>query len=151
MTVLGAQLTALGLDLLRRGYTVRFAATGQSMDPTIRHGELIHVAPIDGDRIEVGEIVLFATSRGLTAHRIVEIIEASASSERMFLSQGDLFSAWFEPVLGRHVLGRVVAVERGGRVVPLTGRLTRRLHALRAQVVRLRRRSLARLARLTLF
>ena len=120
--MLRGTLTAISLDLLRLGYTVRFAATGRSMDPAIREGEMIHVEPVDCAALAVDDIILFGTTRGLTAHRVVEVIAPieTRASQRLFLSRGDSFSAWFEPVAAEQILGLVIAVERDGRRLDLT-------------------------------
>ena len=149
--VKGGALTVLGLDLLRSGYTVRFTATGRSMDPTIREGEIIHVAPVAPAAVQVGEVVLFSTGRGITAHRVMEIVQPPGEAERLFLTQGDLFSAWFEPVLAKQLLGRITAVERAGRALPLTGSFNVRWQSMKVRAVRARRKSLPRLLRGVLF
>ena len=61
------------IDLLGRGFDVRFRAKGHSMDPTIRCGEAMQVEPVDAGALSRGDVVLARHARGLTAHRIVRI------------------------------------------------------------------------------
>ncbi len=42
-----------------------------SMLPSIRPGELIHIAPVDRDRLRSGDVVVFRTGEVLVAHRLV--------------------------------------------------------------------------------
>jgi signal peptidase I len=60
-------------DLLAAGNGARFRAAGDSMYPAIRDGELVGIVPCDVSRVRRGDIVLAATTRGLTLHRIVRI------------------------------------------------------------------------------
>lgn len=43
---------------LQAGETVSFRPRGNSMSPRIRSGQLCTVAPVDSDKIKVGDIVL---------------------------------------------------------------------------------------------
>ena len=61
------------IDLLGRGIDVRFRAKGDSMHPTIRCGEPMHVQPVGASALSRGDVVLARHTRGLTAHRIVLI------------------------------------------------------------------------------
>ena len=45
-------------ELLQRGCHVRFRATGTSMHPAIRDGEVVTVAPASGDAFAVGDVLL---------------------------------------------------------------------------------------------
>ena len=61
------------LDLLDRGIGVRFRATGDSMHPSIRWGEHLHVTPVAQAALREGDVILARAHRGLTAHRIVKV------------------------------------------------------------------------------
>jgi hypothetical protein len=99
----------LCVDLLRAGLPVRFTATGPSMAPTIRDGDVITVAPARAEEIAAGEIALYAAPRGLTAHRVVARIEGSSPA---FEARGDARGSLGAPVDGGKLLGRVLRVER---------------------------------------
>ena len=85
-------------DLLERGLAVRFRARGDSMHPTIRCGELLHVVPIDAADVARGDVVLARHPRGLTAHRIVRVDGArivtrgdNCSDDDPAFAAGDIF------------------------------------------------------------
>ncbi len=122
----------LSAALLRCGHSVRFHAEGQSMQPTIRAGEAITVAPVMPAQIKRGDIVLYRSARSVTAHRVVRIKRNKRSTQSSVLSpqssfilRGDASNTCDEPVEAEQVLGRVVAVERAGRRIALGRRWTR--------------------------
>lgn len=97
------------VHLLRAGDAVRFAATGASMAPAIRDGDLLTVAPIRASDVRPQDVVLYVTSRGLTAHRVVKALPAAGGHLE---TRGDAPGSQIERVPGAAVLGRVTRVER---------------------------------------
>lgn len=109
-------------DLLRRGHSVRFRARGGSMHPTIREGEAITVAPARPVGIRRGDVILYRVGRGVIAHRVARVAHRPDGG-LVFIPRGDASQGRDDPVEETAILGRVVAVERGGRAVdPATGR-----------------------------
>lgn len=95
-------------DLLARGHSVRFHATGHSMHPIIRHGDYLLVEPVR--EIRTGDVVLTLADRGLTAHRV-------CSLERgMVVTRGDNAPANDDPVETARVIGVVTHAERQGKM-----------------------------------
>lgn len=84
-------------DLLSRGHSVRFRAKGRSMHPTIREGEAITVAPAMPAGIRRGDVILYRSSRGVIAHRIVRITRRS-DGRVMLLPRGDASQSCDEAV-----------------------------------------------------
>ncbi|MGD8776456.1 MAG: S24/S26 family peptidase, partial [Syntrophobacterales bacterium] len=68
-------LTFLSGELLSLGLAVRFRAPGTSMHPTIRHGDVITVAPVAPASLKRGDIILYRFQGGFIAHRTVNIEE----------------------------------------------------------------------------
>ena len=89
-------------DLLARGLAVRFRVRGDSMHPTIRCGQALHVVPIRATELVRGDVVLAHHPRGLTAHRIVRIDGAR------IVTRGDNCSLDDPAFATGDVLGRVV-------------------------------------------
>jgi signal peptidase I len=92
-------------QLLQAGHTARFRASGDSMYPTIRSGDYLDVAPCGTSELRRGDIVLAATERGLTAHRIVRIEENDGSSQ--ITTRGDNALRSDFPIAATDILGRV--------------------------------------------
>ena len=116
----------MSAELLRRGNSICFRADGQSMQPTIRPGEVITVEPVVPSQIKRGDIVLYRAATGIIAHRVVRIKRKRRSTQSSLLSphssfvlRGDASRACDEPVAAGQVLGKVIAVERDGRSMVL--------------------------------
>lgn len=107
-------------DLLHGGYTARFRATGDSMNPTIACGEYVRVEPCSGTEVRRGDVLLIDAARGLTAHRLVRIRRAGGGPISL-ITRGDNSLRNDSPVAPSSVLGRVTAVERGGALAPVAG------------------------------
>jgi signal peptidase len=134
---------SLSCELLQSGYGVRFSTPGHSMHPTIRDGEIVVVEPVDALAVKRGEIVLYRTTRGLIAHRVVTIRKKGELS--IFMLRGDASTSFDESVEAGQVMGRVIRVERDGREIDLMSRGARfrqlaRLRAARFKNALLRAR-----------
>jgi len=100
--------------LLSAGHTARFRASGDSMYPAIRGGDYLHIVPCAISELRRNDVVLAATDRGLTAHRIVRISERDGSIR--VTTRGDNSLRNDRPVAAADVLGRVAQVDRSTNV-----------------------------------
>lgn len=112
-------LEELASQLLRQGGRLRVKARGSSMLPFILDGEVVLVAPAAGAELRVGDVVCYETPPGtLVLHRVI-----GRRGERL-VTKGDALTS--TDVISRaRVLGRVVAVERRGRLRRLDTRAAR--------------------------
>lgn len=112
-------------ELLRAGYSVRFCAGGRSMFPTIHDGEMITVEPVAPADVKRNDVILYhfqnRLRQGVMAHRIVRI-ERTACGALQFILRGDGMAQCDAPVAEIDILGRVIAVERNGCLIPLATR-----------------------------
>jgi hypothetical protein len=132
-------------DLLGRGHVVRFQADGWSMHPTIRYGETIIVEPLGDSAVRAGDVLLYRHARFAIAHRLVRV-----TSTELVL-RGDAADSCDAPISSDQLLGRVVAVERRGRLLrfglrsrlwsPVSARALRRVRVARATISELLRRA----------
>jgi len=121
----------LTTELLERGNQVRFRAEGASMHPAIRSGEVVLVEPAAAVDLKKGDICLYLAPRGVAVHRLIR------TDGTAFLMRGDPRRFAAEQVGREQILGRVVAVERGGRRISLTGwraGTNRRIYALASRM-----------------
>jgi len=109
-----ALFTPLCVRMLEDGQAVRFRAPGSSMHPTIRDGEWMTVEPTQVVSVRRGDVLLYRSVRGLTAHRVVRVV-TEASNPARFVLRGDNAGTLEEIVDSRQMLGRVARVERGRR------------------------------------
>ena len=86
------------------------------MHPTIRHGDVITVEPVEPTNLKRGNIILYRLQNGLIAHRIVNI-EEREGCKLTFILRGDASITDDAPVKPEQVLGKVVCLERGHRSI----------------------------------
>lgn len=98
-------------EVLSAGHAARFRASGDSMYPAIRSGDYLQIVPCDASKLQIGDIILARTERGLTAHRIVRIRGTEGSLS--ITMRGDNALRSDQPVAAADVLGRVESVENG--------------------------------------
>lgn len=92
--------------VLDAGHAARFRAAGDSMYPAIQNGDLLEIVRCDASELRCGDVVLAATGRGLTAHRIVRIGERDGTPR--ITTRGDNALRCDPPIAPDDVLGRVV-------------------------------------------
>lgn len=106
-------LEALSLEHLRKGNTLRFRATGGSMFPLIRSGDILHVHPAEHHRL--GDVLLRVQGNNWIAHRLIRHTRDAEGLPRLIL-RGDALPAPDPPVPPETVLGRIVGIERKGQI-----------------------------------
>ena len=143
-----ALFTQVSVDLLRSGFSIRFVATGESMEPTIHDGEAITVEPILPFQIKRGDIILYEMPNRVIAHRVVRIIKSVPILSRLafcnsdrdaigssineysipsfeFILLGDAYETCDRTVKVHQILGKVVSLERQGQRIGLDRPRTR--------------------------
>ena len=101
--------TEMCAALLRRGHQVKFHAEGQSMQPNLRDGDAVVIAPAEVAQLQRGDITFVANSDGLRVHRLSQI--SAEANHCITCSDTGLHS---DPA-PFHVFGKVVTVSRDGR------------------------------------
>jgi phage repressor protein C with HTH and peptisase S24 domain len=104
----GETLRGLLVEVLARGAAFRFRASGFSMSPFIRDGDVLTVVPFDGAPRR-GDVAAYLRPEDgkLAVHRVV------GRKRGVFILKGDNERFWdFVPILG--LLGIVSRVERKG-------------------------------------
>jgi len=100
-------------EVLSKGDTLRFRASGISMQPFIRDGDILEIQPSGGELFRTTDIVLCKSPKGrLVAHRIVGI-KPEEGRDKLII-QGDALWQLDGNIDTGEVLGRVVAVIRDG-------------------------------------
>jgi signal peptidase I len=108
------EFAELSEALLREGRAVRFRASGISMRPFIREGDILTVKPIDPAKVRRGDVVLFKGPRDrVRAHRVIRITH---DGERLhFTARGDNAIFEKEDFTDLELLGLADRLERGTR------------------------------------
>jgi hypothetical protein len=127
----GADLAELSAEVLGRDGSFRFRAHvhGSCMAPVIRDGDLLTVQPTEAAALRPGDVALYRAAGGhLFAHRVVG--RRVDNGRLMLTACSDAAPGSEDQVLAEQVLGRVVRVQRGARMLDLergTWRLAARL------------------------
>ncbi|MFQ5574716.1 MAG: signal peptidase I [Terriglobia bacterium] len=105
----------LSSEVLERGGVLRFRALGGSMHPFIKNGEILRVKPVESADVDCGDVVFYWTrGRGVVAHRLIR--KKRLNGEDIFVMKGDSVPVFDELVRAEQVIGKVIAIERNGRV-----------------------------------
>lgn len=99
----------LAADVLRSYGKVRLRVTGTSMLPAVQPGDIVWVRSYGVDRAAVGAVVLFAREERLVVHRVVQ--------REPWITRGDTLTYNDPPISRADLLGRIVAIERGKRII----------------------------------
>jgi signal peptidase I len=82
-------------------------ASGNSMFPFIRQGNLCRFIQCDPSRIKKGDIILYYSKTGqLIAHRLVKAHQST------FLLKGDTNLGFDEPIEAEHMIGKLLYVQK---------------------------------------
>jgi signal peptidase I len=103
----------LALDAVGSLGEARLAASGSSMLPTIRPGDVLEVHRESMAAVSIGDIVVFEREARLVTHRVVE--KVLGPERTLLITRGDALRAADPPVTPEELLGRVTAILRGGR------------------------------------
>ena len=84
---------------------IRMVCKGDSMYPTIKSEEYIHITKIDSDKIKEGDIVAYIFQNNIIAHRIIKLGE-----EEIYV-RGDNMKKEF-PLSKKDILGLVILEDK---------------------------------------
>ena len=114
------------LAVLGKGAAFRFKGQGFSMYPFIQDGDVITLSPWGKFRLHSGDVVAFRhpNTGKLAVHRVLD------KEAQGFLLRGDNCLAPDGLIPITEILGRVIRVERNGRLLRLGWGPERRLLAL---------------------
>jgi len=120
-----------------QGATVWWRPRGFSMSPAIGHEDRVLVSGCHG-AARLGDIVVCRTASGVVVHRVIRT--GCGDDRRELVVAGDNAPERTDRVRTNQLLGRVVAIERDGRVQRIDTSIGRARGAVKA----LRRRWLSR-------
>ena len=100
-------------EKLAQGGLVRLRVSGNSMAPLIESGDVVLVRHADPESLRRGDLLLVEREGAFLVHRLVAI------GARGIQTKGDNSSHADLPVTPQAILGRVVAVEKGGKTIEL--------------------------------
>lgn len=122
----------LAAEVLRSFGTLRFAATGWSMLPSVWPGATLVVERVGPDQVGIGDIVLVGREGRLCAHRVVSLKDDAGNPR--WITQGDAMARPDRPVIESELLGRVGYLIRAGKLVAVPAKLSA-MERLTAKIV----------------
>jgi signal peptidase I len=128
------RLTAIARRLIQDGFQLRAPVAGGSMLPWIRAGDCLVVAPLPMKNPLPGELVLFERDGALVAHRVVR--RSRIHGNDCVVTRGDWMTVEDAPIMPEAVIGKVVAIDRRGRMIQLDRGFTSLLMRLTGWMVR---------------
>lgn len=90
--------------------------TGRSMFPLIREGDRVLVAH-GCTGMRRGDVIVFRRRGRLIAHRVLNILKSDAGP--IFVTKGDNIPQFDPPLNDNEIVGRVLAIKRENRCIPL--------------------------------
>jgi len=113
LTLTRAGIIVLLRAVVDRGASLRFQASGCSMFPFIKNGDVLTVSPLDSASLRRGDVVAFSRPETgkLVVHRIV------GKRDGLFLIKGDNAPEADGLVAKAGIAGLVTRVERNGKGV----------------------------------
>jgi signal peptidase I len=129
LTISRDDLTVLAENVLQGGNMLRFRAMGGSMYPFVRNGDILEIEPLHGGQVRLFDIILYKTGdQRLLAHRVVGINHQQKTPE--IILQGDALLLKDLPIPTDQVLGRVIAIQRNGKIIRMDSSFQRLLACL---------------------
>ncbi len=98
---------------LRSGGSVRLRVSGDSMLPLLRPGDAVRLQPAEPASLRRGQLVVLAIDGHLLTHRLLW------QGPEGLVAKGDNREALDPPASPDSLVGRVIAIERGGRHLDL--------------------------------
>ena len=125
-------------QVLKTTGSLRLAAFGYSMLPTLWPGDILTIRAVTLGEVKTGDVVLFSREARFFIHRVLRIVQPG--QEARLLTRGDAMPGADAPVRAEEFLGKVVSVQRGSNQRPVAcGSVARRcLGLLLAYSTRLR-------------
>jgi len=105
----------LAVEVLRTSGRVRLAARGYSMLPSLWPGDVLTIQASTLAQLLPADLVLYWREGSFFVHRVVR--QTQIDGHAYLITRGDSMPQRDQPVSLQEVLGKVVAVERDGRLL----------------------------------
>ena len=108
------EATSLRKQLIENNHSVKIVASGYSMFPFMRNGDIQTISPVHIEEIQIGDVAVFEHNNDWISHRVVDI--RKRNSETTLILRGDT-SMQIDPLVTKeNYIGKTVAFERGGKI-----------------------------------
>lgn len=105
----------LAVEVLRASGRVRLAARGYSMLPNLWPGDVLTLQTTTPDQVAPADVILCSRDGNFSIHRVLR--REDSGGQLCLITRGDSMSQEDAPVKSGELLGKVVAIERDGRLL----------------------------------
>lgn len=109
--------SSLRKQLIESNHSVKIVASGYSMFPFMRNGDIQTISPVPIEEIQIGDIAVFERNNVWISHRVIDI--QKTNHEITLILRGDTCIQIDPLVTEENYIGKTVAFERNGKVYHL--------------------------------
>jgi signal peptidase I len=106
------EATSLRKQLIENNHAVKIVASGYSMFPFIRPGDVQTISPVPIEEIKVGDVAVFERESDWISHRVIDI--QNKNNETTLILRGDSCIQLDPLVTKANYIGKTVGFERKG-------------------------------------
>jgi signal peptidase len=108
---------SLRKQLIENNHSVKIEASGYSMFPFLRKGDVQTISPVPIEDIQIGDVVVFEQNNNWISHRVIAI--QKTTNEISLTLRGDT-SRFLDPTVTKeNYIGKTVSFERKGKTIVL--------------------------------
>ena len=111
------ETTSLRKQLIENNHAVKIVASGYSMFPFMRNGDIQIISPVPIEEIQIGDVAVFERNNVWISHRVIDI--RKTNNETTLILRGDTCIQIDPLVTKENYVGKTVAFERDGKVYHL--------------------------------
>lgn len=109
--------SSLRKQLIENNHAVKIVASGYSMFPFMRNGDIQTISPFPIEEIQIGDVAVFERKNDWISHRVIDI--RKTNHETTLILRGDTCIQIDPLVTEENYIGKTVAYERDGKVYHL--------------------------------
>ena len=111
---------SLRKKLIENNHSVKIVASGYSMFPFMRNGDVQTISPVPIEEIKVGDVAVFERDNDWISHRVIAI--RNPNNETTLILRGDTCIQIDPLVTNANYIGKTVGFERGTQTINLNDR-----------------------------
>ena len=112
--------SSLRKQLIESNHSVKIVASGYSMFPFMRNGDIQTISPVPIEEIQIGDVAVFERNNVWISHRVIDI--RKTNNETILILRGDTCIQIDPLVTKENYVGKTVEFERGAKTINLNNR-----------------------------
>lgn len=114
--------SSLRKQLIENNHAVKIVASGYSMFPFMRNGDIQTIGPVPIEEIQIGDVVVFEHANKWISHRVISI--QNNNTAITLILRGDTCIRLDPFVTKANYIGKTLAYERGENTINLDDKNT---------------------------